>query len=170
MNCRTLEELRVSRYISEKDQLDDDDVVFMMNNVAQQLTTLILDGATLTDISFQSILQCEKLKKLGIYGATSLSGRIFSQLWKHFPNLTNLKIKQAHQVNGENVKSLFIEGKEVMKNLVQLDLTGCWKVRLKFKLIESIKICHLFSICLIFHIITSLTNTKNNSQLFFFVI
>lgn len=128
LNAQHLEELRISKYASDIDELVDEDVAFMVSNVSHQLKALILDGATLSDITFQKILTCKQLNKLGIYGATNLSGKLFTKLGQHCLNLTHLKIRHGHQITGDHVRQLFSSDKTNWNQLKLLDLTGCWKV------------------------------------------
>lgn len=73
-------------------------------------------------------MHCNKLEKLGLYGAGNLSPDVFTRIWKHLPNLKILKVRYAHQITGQHIVELFELGKNVMRQIVLIDFTGCWKV------------------------------------------
>lgn len=50
------------------------------------------------------------------------------EISKNLPNLTRLAITQGYQIGNEHFIQLFIEGKQTLQNLKELDFTGCWKV------------------------------------------
>lgn len=83
-------------------------------------------------------MQCKKLERLGLYGAGNLSSDVFIEMWKYLPNLKVIKIRNAHQITGQNIHDLFISGKQIMKQITSIDFSGCWKVLSKILFCSSL--------------------------------
>jgi len=41
-------------------QIDDDDVIYVINKLGKQLTTLVLDGTLLTDVAYSYLNNCPR--------------------------------------------------------------------------------------------------------------
>ncbi|KAF5300745.1 hypothetical protein FQA39_LY10990 [Lamprigera yunnana] len=130
LNSRKLEELKISSFSPTKDekQLSDEDVLFIINNLAAQLKSLTLDTTTLTNFSFMAIMRCSNLEKLGLYRARNLSPDVIVNISKHLHYLNTLKVRDAHLITGPNIAELFGNGKDAMKDIISIDFTGCSKI------------------------------------------
>ncbi|KAK4879592.1 hypothetical protein RN001_007738 [Aquatica leii] len=130
LNCHKLEELKLASFTPVKPEksLSDEDILFIITNLAAELKSLTLDASNLTNFSFKAIMQCSKLEKLGLYGARNISSDVFINIPKYLHNLKVLKIRDAHLITGTNLAEFFCCGKTAMGNLTSIDFTGCWKL------------------------------------------
>ncbi|GJQ69905.1 hypothetical protein Trydic_g22447 [Trypoxylus dichotomus] len=128
LNCPHLEDLRISKFSNKRESFLNEDAILILTNISEQLKSLSIDCTTLGSISIQNVFECRRLQRLGLFGATNLTGAQFMNIWKKLPNLKQLKIRNAHQIGDYHVINIFTEGRAVMKNLVYLDFSGCFKI------------------------------------------
>lgn len=64
------------------------------------------------------------MEKLCLMNATNFSSQLFRNLWGYLPKLKCLKLLKATQITTSDYVHLFTEGKDVMKNLTTLDISG----------------------------------------------
>ncbi|XP_022913623.1 F-box/LRR-repeat protein 7-like [Onthophagus taurus] len=128
LNCRKLNDLRVSKYVCKSEVLKDDDAVLIFLSTCDRLISLAFDCATFSVSTFGVVFNCRKLERLALFSATKLVGEQFASIWQQFPRLKVLKITNAYQINDIHVMELFEDGERVMKKLTVLDLSGCWKI------------------------------------------
>ncbi|KAK9888739.1 hypothetical protein WA026_000966 [Henosepilachna vigintioctopunctata] len=130
LNCRYLEEFYVSTIKSDTShkRITDDDCKFIVSTMTRNLKGFCIDGATLTDACFQTILLCDKLQHLGFHRAYNLTGKTVSVIWQYLKNLKTLKLTFGNQIADSDIESLFLRGKMEFCRLEIVDLTGCWKI------------------------------------------
>ncbi|KAK9722883.1 F-box-like [Popillia japonica] len=128
LNCPYLEDLRISKFSNKRDTFMNADAVLILSNLSENLKFLSLDCTSLSSTSIQKVFECKKLERLGLIGATNLTGTQVMSIWLQFPNLKQLKIRNAYQIADVHVIHLFTCGRSVMTHLVYLDLAGCFKI------------------------------------------
>lgn len=100
----------------------------MLTHTVFAFKYLTLDCSILNSYTFCSILKCRNLEYLCLNYAFNFEGKDFGNLWSSLKKLKTLKVRFAHNIKDSNVKDLFETGKEVMKNIEVLDLTGCTQI------------------------------------------
>ncbi|CAG2059602.1 unnamed protein product, partial [Timema podura] len=130
INCRGLEELRLSRRRTNSEQhtLTDPDASFLFHNMRYSLTSLKFDAQGLGAETFQAILSCSLLENLCLTNALFLTGDLFQSIPKKLPNLTKLKITKACQLTTHDFSHMFMFEREKMKKLTSLNISGCWRL------------------------------------------
>lgn len=111
-----------------KHLLNDADCYFMLTHTVFALKYLTLDCSILNSYTFCSILKCKNLEYLCLNYAFNFEGKKFANLWISLKKLKSLKVRFAHNLKDSNVKDLFESGRDIMKNIEVIDLTGCMQV------------------------------------------
>nr|CAD7435425.1 unnamed protein product [Timema monikensis] len=130
INCRGLEELRLSRRRTNSEQhtLTDPDASFLFHNMRYSLTSLKFDAQGLGAETFQAILSCSLLENLCLTNALFLTGDLFQSIPKKLPNLTKLKVTKACQLSTHDFTNMFTFEREKMNKLTSLNISGCWRL------------------------------------------
>nr|CAD7400599.1 unnamed protein product [Timema cristinae] len=117
INCRGLEELRLSRRRTNSEQhtLTDPDASFLFHNMRYSLTSLKFDAQGLGAETFQAILSCSLLENLCLTNALFLTGDLFQSIPKKLPNLTKLKVTKACQLSTHDFTNMSNNKLEVLE-------------------------------------------------------
>lgn len=127
LNCTQLEELNIG-LCPPLVNLQDDDVMMVITNLAAKLTSLSLDSRRLTMRSLQKLQNCKLLRRIYIKYGVNLTGDFLSEFWTNFYSIDEFAFTHNCIISGYDVSALFQNGVNVFIDLRLLDLTYCVKV------------------------------------------